>query len=195
MSRMPLFYGSSPPRPRFFGQPPKVKSDSVYSGNDTHTLPAPASPQQLIIQQQPAITFIDGSGRQIPIESVIDRLSMYSGSNGAHSQADAEQDGLAVFPSIDAIVERDSRQIETRRRDLWKRRAVREYAMNGHHFCGYHPGKNKRQAPRLSQFDEAFQDPYEAAERFGFQMLDLYVAGILLNNGHSNVHTPAENKK
>ena len=148
-------------------------------------------------QSQPEITFTDASGRQIPIES-IDGLSMYSGSNGAHSQADVEQDDFAAFPSIDAIVKKEIRAFENLHLILWKRRAIRLYGMEGHHFGGYHPGKNKRQGPSLSQIVEALQDPYEAAERFGLPMLSLYVASRLLSeglsNGHSNGHTPAENK-
>ena len=135
----------------------------------------------------PEITFTDANGKQISIKAV-NGSYVYFGSNSTHPHDGSEQGDFAAFPSIDAIVKKEMREFESLHRILWKRRAIREYGMEGHHFGGYHPGKNKRQSLGLSHLDKSLQDPFGAAERFGLPMLSLYVASRLLIEGPSNGH-------
>ena len=152
------------------------------------------------LPSKPEITFTDASGQQIPVQLVNDS-SYYHGSNGTHIPDGSIQDDYAGLPSIDAIVQKETQEtrwFESLQKILWKRWAIRKYAMEGHHFGGNHPGKNKRQGPSLRHLGESLQDPYEASRVLGLPMLDLYLASHLLNDGSTNghnAHPPARNKR
>ncbi|MBI2549971.1 hypothetical protein HYV83_02215 [Candidatus Woesearchaeota archaeon] len=162
-----------------------------YGNSRSVARSAQASPQQT------TITFIGAYGERFPISRRTARKigSTYAASNGESPTAEAESDGFEESPSLASLVREESRRREEMLA-LEKREKDRYH--DGHHFGGYHPGKNARQGPSIryvgdvSKFSELVGLPVPALVSVGTRLQELeeqqeygaWAAQVVASNGH-----------
>ncbi len=176
---MRRYYGSGPPgSPRPISLADLTQGLSGNGNSRPAAGPAQASPQSLTIQQQqPAITFVDAYGHQFPINRDIAwRIAghhPYAPSNGESPATEAGQDDFEGHPSLATLVREESRRREEM---LALKERENHKHHNGHHFGGYHPGKNARQNPSIRYVDTSS----EVSRLFGVPVHELVSVGMSL---------------
>lgn len=166
---------SRPPRP----QHPISLADLMQgrSGNGNSgpaARPAQVSLSLPTLPQQPAITFVNGYGHRFPIDGGtawgIVGHHPYAPSNGKSPATEAGQDDFEGHSSLATLIKEEERRLKR----IFFNPFIREES--GHHFGGYHPGKNVRQIPSVRYLTTAS----EASSLLGVPVSEIVSAGMSL---------------